>query len=275
MVGALAFVLAACSQKDTESTELGTEVNFVTRGTGDSLINGQVITMSMWYGIDGKAMNESKGDPIPYQYIEDTLNMNGEFANVLEILSVGDSVVFEVAALDLFNKTFRQNLPDSIAEDAKIEWRLKVATQHTLEDYRVIDQEKRERASRELAADEERKFDEYFAQESIVATKTESGLQYVITEMGDGPMVNDGQEVTVRYKGSLFEGGKVFDQGDYTFPLGRGQVIRGWDIGISLMPVGTKGVLYIPSVLGYGARGSGPIPPNSSLVFEVEVLSVK
>lgn len=275
LTGTLVFLLTGCSQDDIEKTDLGTEVTFLVRGEGDKLISGQICNMSLRYSSDGIVMRDSEGETLPYQYFEDSLNINGEFASVLEILSVGDSVVFEVNAVDLFEKTFRQPLPDSIPRDSKIEWVLYVDSQMTQDEYQAVAIEKQEQEARERLADEERRFDEFLAQENIETIKTESGLQYVITELGSGVQATEGQRVEVKYKGTLFEGGKVFDEGVYTFPLGQGQVIRGWDEGISYMPVGTKGILYIPSSLGYGPRGRGPIPPSAPLVFEVEVLSVK
>ncbi len=109
--------------------------------------------------------------------------------------------------------------------------------------------------------------------------KTPSGL--VIEELvaGSGPVAAAGQKVKVHYTGWLTDGKKFDsskDRGEpFVFPLGRGQVIRGWDEGVAGMKVGGKRKLTIPPSLGYGARGAGGvIPPNATLVFEVELLSV-
>ena len=84
--------------------------------------------------------------------------------------------------------------------------------------------------------------------------------------------------VKVHYTGTLVDGTKFDSSLDrwepYEFPLGQGQVIRGWDLGIAKMQKGEKGVLVIPSDLGYGARGSGKIAPFSTLVFEVELVDI-
>lgn len=270
---ALTFFIAACSQSGNKS-DLGTEVTFVERGDGEKLVSGNIITMSMWYGMDGETIRESNGRTLPYQYFEDTLNMNGEFASVLEILSVGDSVRFTVPAGDLYMKTFQQPLPDTLTADAGIEWALKVEEQYTREEYEVVARERASAEANRLLAEETARFEEHFAAENISAEKTESGLQYVINEMGKGPVPTIGQKVKVKYKGMFFEGRGVFDEGEYTFALGQRSVIAGWDEGFTLFPVGSKGVLYIPSELGYGVRGYGPIGPNTPLVFEVEVLEI-
>ncbi len=110
-------------------------------------------------------------------------------------------------------------------------------------------------------------------------TNTASGL--VIEEMmvGDGAEAQAGQHVSVHYTGWLMDGTKFDsskDRGDpFGFPLGQGHVIAGWDQGVQGMRVGGKRKLTIPSELGYGARGAGGvIPPNATLVFEVELLAI-
>ncbi len=113
-----------------------------------------------------------------------------------------------------------------------------------------------------------------------------SGLQYEDTVVGSGAVATAGRRVRVHYTGWLHDPaapdgrGKKFDsskdRGDpFAFPLGAGHVIRGWDEGVQGMAVGGTRVLVIPADLGYGARGAGGvIPPNATLVFEVELLAV-
>jgi FKBP-type peptidyl-prolyl cis-trans isomerase len=96
--------------------------------------------------------------------------------------------------------------------------------------------------------------------------------------LGTGDEAVAGKHVTVNYTGRLITG-KQFDtsigRGPFTFVLGAGQVIKGWDMGVSGMKVGGKRELVIPPYLGYGDNGMGPIPPNSTLVFDVELLGVQ
>ena len=132
---------------------------------------------------------------------------------------------------------------------------------------------KREAAEREAA---EAKMEELAAG----FDKTESGLRYKMIQKGNGKKAENGKTVSVHYSGQL-ENGKVFDS-SYTrkkpieFPLGRGNVIEGWDEGIALLQVGDKARFVIPSHLGYGSRGAGGvIPPNATLIFDVELMDVK
>jgi peptidylprolyl isomerase len=111
-----------------------------------------------------------------------------------------------------------------------------------------------------------------------------SGLRYQDEVVGTGPEPKAGQQVTVQYTGWLDEGGKKGKKFDssrdrnqpFTFPLGAGQVIKGWDEGVATMKTGGKRTLIIPPQLGYGARGAGGvIPPNATLIFDVELLGAK
>jgi FKBP-type peptidyl-prolyl cis-trans isomerase FkpA len=108
---------------------------------------------------------------------------------------------------------------------------------------------------------------------------TSSGLQYIDLKVGTGATARAGQNVTVHYTGWLENGTKFdssVDRGQpFSFPLGAGRVIKGWDEGVQGMMVGGKRKLTLPSSLGYGARGAGSaIPPNATLIFEVELLGV-
>ena len=110
---------------------------------------------------------------------------------------------------------------------------------------------------------------------------TPSGLQYDDVKVGTGPSPAKGQTVTVHYTGKLTNG-TVFDTSirrgtPFTFQLGAGKVIAGWDEGVATMKVGGKRLLTIPPSLGYGARavGGNLIPANSTLIFEVELLGIK
>ena len=112
---------------------------------------------------------------------------------------------------------------------------------------------------------------------------TDSGLQYEDLVLGTGATAKPGQLVTVHYTGWLYENGEPgakfdssVDRGQpFVFPLAGGRVIRGWDEGVQGMCVGGKRRLVIPPQLGYGVRGAGGvIPPNATLMFDVELLAV-
>lgn len=110
-------------------------------------------------------------------------------------------------------------------------------------------------------------------------TKTTSGLEYEDIAIGEGPQATSGDTVQVHYTGWLTDGTKFDSSVDrnqpFEFPLGAGRVIKGWDEGVAGMQVGGKRKLTIPPDLGYGARGAGGvIPPDATLIFDVELLNI-
>ncbi len=124
----------------------------------------------------------------------------------------------------------------------------------------------------------------YFAKNKIKATKTPSGLYYVIHKKGEGENAKAGQQIGMNYLGRFldkqrFDGNidenwaPVPDRRVLNFTLGIGQVIKGWDEGIQLLNKGSRATLYIPSHLAYGPNGRPSIPPNAILMFDVELVS--
>jgi peptidylprolyl isomerase len=122
------------------------------------------------------------------------------------------------------------------------------------------------------------------AQAAGKTTTTPSGLQITDTKIGTGATPRPGQICVMHYTGWLYQNGSKgakfdssVDRGQpFEFPIGTGRVIKGWDEGVASMKVGGKRTLVIPPDLGYGARGAGGvIPPNATLIFEVELLAVK
>ena len=173
-----------------------------------------------------------------------------------------------------------QDVVDTIAQDDVIETlaieRVGDAAQNwnAVEAFRVFENA---RAKRE----EEAKKTAQEALDKLAAgfDQTDSGLRYKIIQKGSGAQAEKGKSVSVHYEGSL-DNGQVFDSSyrrkdPITFTLGIGQVILGWDEGIALLKEGDKARFVIPSYLGYGERGAGGvIPPNATLVFDVELVKV-
>ena len=173
-----------------------------------------------------------------------------------------------------------QDVVDAIAQDDVIETlaieRVGDAAQNwnAVEAFRVFEnaRSKREEEAKKAAQEALDKLAAGFDQ-------TDSGLRYKIIQKGSGAQAEKGKSVSVHYEGSL-DNGQVFDSSyrrkdPITFTLGIGQVIQGWDEGIALLKVGDKARFVIPSYLGYGERGAGGvIPPNATLVFDVELVKV-
>lgn len=198
-------------------------------------------------------------------------------------MTPGDSAIFRFSIDSLMKLPGMQPLP----------W-MKPGTGQKVCYYVVlagIKSAKDKQAEMEQAAAKQKDIDdkliqEYLTKNNIKATKTESGLYYSITKMGNGTAAAKGDTVVVNYTGINLNGSKFDSNVDsafghagvpFEFPVGMGRVIRGWDEGFTLLKKGTKGTLYIPSGLAYGANSPDPgrIPPNGVLVFEVELVNVK
>lgn len=174
-----------------------------------------------------------------------------------------------------------QDIVDQIAQDDMIESMEIIRIGQAADDFNAIEafrtfEGEREKRIAEAQAKIEAELDKIAAG----FEKTESGLRYQIIQKGDGKKAEKGSDISVHYKGQL-DDGTVFDSSyqrkqPIDFKVGVGQVIRGWDEGLQLLQVGDKARLVIPSHLGYGAQGAGGvIPPNATLIFDVELMDVK
>lgn len=174
-----------------------------------------------------------------------------------------------------------QNVVNAIAQGDTIDSLEIVRVGEEAQKWNAIEAFRTFEGSREKRMAEQKRLAEE-ALEKLAAgfQKTESGLRYQIIQKGSGKQAEKGKQVSVHYQGAL-ENGQVFDSSykrkqPIDFTLGIGQVIEGWDEGIALLKVGDKARFVIPSYLGYGSRGAGGvIPPDATLVFDVELMDVK
>lgn len=136
----------------------------------------------------------------------------------------------------------------------------------------VFDEEQQQAIDRKL-------IDDYLAENNITATEIEgTGIRYVIRTQGSGPNAAFAESVFTHYRGYFLDGTE-FDTSigsdPIDFVIGAGQVVRGWEIGFKEFNKGTSATLFIPSQYGYGSQRRGAIPPNSVLIFDVDVLDIR
>ncbi|PWJ57683.1 FKBP-type peptidyl-prolyl cis-trans isomerase [Dyadobacter jejuensis] len=195
----------------------------------------------------------------------------GSFEEGLTLLAAGDSARFLVNADTLFAK-MQQPLPPMIAKGSDISFTVKILDVQTSEEFQKGQTEaaaKQKEVDAKVIAD-------YMAKNNLTGkgTKTESGLVYIVEKAGSGKSPAAGDKVQVNYVGKFLDG-KEFDSSKGTpldLQVGAGMVIPGWEEGIMLMKKGEKGLLIIPSGLAYGPETYGPIPGNSVLQFELELV---
>lgn len=174
-----------------------------------------------------------------------------------------------------------QDVVDAIKQGDKIENLEIIREGAAAKDFKAVESFRQfngAKAEREAAAQKQQ--EELMGELAQGFEKTESGLRYKLVSEGSGKKAEKGKTVSVHYKGMLADG-TVFDSSykrkqPIDFPLGKGHVIEGWDEGIQLLKEGDKARFVIPAHLGYGDRGAGGvIPPNATLVFDVELMKVK
>jgi len=174
-----------------------------------------------------------------------------------------------------------QDVVDAIAQGDAIESLEIVRVGAEAEGFKAVEAFRTFEGSRDkILAEAKAKQDAALDKISAGFSKTESGLRYQILQEGNGAKAEKGKTVSVHYKGQLADG-TVFDSSykrkePIEFPLGVGQVISGWDEGVQLLKIGDKARFVIPSHLGYGSAGAGGvIPPDATLIFDVELMDVK
>lgn len=222
----------------------------------------------------------------------------GDLIEAIMLMSIGDSMVCLVDA-DAVYKNAKTKKPDFIKAGDKMQYFVKLVSIKPKEQLQKEQQAaftkqmneqmaKQKAEAAKLLVKEDKTLQAYFTKKKITPIKTASGLYYIIKEEGTSEIPVAGDNVTMNYTGTLLDGTKFDSNEDtafhhvqpYQFPLGRGQVIRGWDEGVALLKVGTKATFYIPSGLAYGAQArpgnaANPkgIPANSILLFDVQLLN--
>ncbi|WP_051049870.1 FKBP-type peptidyl-prolyl cis-trans isomerase [Nafulsella turpanensis] len=287
-----AVSLQACNDKDgvgeVQTTESGLQYVYLERGEEVAPDSNQILTLHMVYTTaDDSVIFDSREQDMPLGLKVNDPNMKGMLAEGLNMLHVGDSVKFIVPAQDFYFQTARMPVPAGIEPTDSLIFNIGVQEALSEEAFRERQMEEYKK-QQELAIAQQQEqlatdvsaIEAFLAENNIEAEKTESGLYYNITEKGNGPEIDAGDKVTVHYKGMLLDGtvfDSSYDRGEpFSLNVGQGMVIRGWDEALQLLREGSEATLYIPSPLGYGARGAGnAIAPNSILVFEVEVLDVE
>lgn len=212
------------------------------------------------------------------QYLIQKSSFKGSLEDGMMMMAKGDSASFIISADSFFLKTQNmQALPQGIKQGDFL--KATIVMKDVLSSKQVEEKQAKMKAEYEekmrLAQESEQtNRDKYLADNKITAKPTESGLIFIETKKGNGSHPKATDMVKVHYTGTLLDGTKFdssLERGEpANFPLN--QVIAGWTEGIQLMSKGSKAKLIIPSSIGYGPQGNGPIPPFSTLVFEVELL---
>lgn len=280
------FFLIGCN---TEKTRDGLEFKKLRRGNQEIVKPGEFLLLhvvakdhndSIWF--DTRVENQPamvRVDPP-----NDKIKEKGE-VGVYRMLGKNDSVTFTVDVKTIYHDTWRKPVPAGLDPNLKVDYFLSVVdvlNDQTLPEYQKAQEEKLQKLQMEHRVMQFGKdttlIDEYLRNRSINALKTVSGIRYQVLKPGKGKDIDRGSVVFVRYKGYLLDG-KVFDSNldkkdPFQVVVGSGQVISGWDEMLKEMTLGSKYVIYLPSLFGYGDRILPEIPKDSVLIFEMEVVKI-
>lgn len=225
--------------------------------------------------LDSRQMNAGK----PFEFPLPEATFKSDWVTGITLLTAGDSAVFYVP-VDTAKKYAQGQFPEFAKSTDTVVYEVKLVSFKSSAELK----QKEEEAAAQQITEDDRKLQAYFSEKGLKPQKTESGLYYIIDKEGAGAAIEKGQIVTVNYTGKNLEG-ETFDSNvdpefqhvqPFTFPVGMGQVIKGWDEGIMLLKKGSKARFFIPSPLAYGQNSMGDkIGPNEILVFDVAVTNVE
>ena len=230
-------------------------------------------------GIDGKQIFSSydRGEPMKFEFGK-RFDTPG-FEEGVGKMKKGGKATLIVPSKIAFGEAGRGPM---VAPYSTVIYEVEILDLQTKAAYEKEQAETKKKEQTKLTASKTQENDlmkKYLKEKNITVAPTASGLIYVEKVKGTGAKAGAGKKVKVHYTGTLLNGTKFDSSRDrnepFEFTLGKGQVIKGWDEGISLMNVGGKATLIIPSTIAYGERDMGSIPPYSTLVFDVELLDVK
>jgi FKBP-type peptidyl-prolyl cis-trans isomerase len=288
----VAFVLGSCNMS-YEKTKSGVRYKIIKGKGGEKLKVGDIIKYNQVIMIPERdtVLFTTYGKMAGYDKIDTGAMVQYSVMEVFPLMSVGDSAIVILSVDSLVNKQMlRDGYNDVFRRGGQITFRMKVLKKFANEaefkaeakkDAEAEDQRKLKESEHVIKA-EQKELEDYIAKNKIQAVKTPSGAFVEIQQKGTGPIGDTTLDAVVIYTGKLLKTGTMFDSNAGTgkalkFSLGNNSMIKAFDEGMLLFGKGGKGKIYVPSPLGYGTRGSqdGRIPPNSTLIFEVELVDLQ
>jgi len=278
------FFMTSCNQSSRhpgfKKTDTGLYYKFYNKSNDTTKAHlAEYAEIEMVYGTPDSVIFDSRDLPAAQRPMKIPMIKSiykGDIYEGMSMMHVGDSAVFWCNSDSVFKKLFRmRKLPKFVDSTQDIYFAIKMVAVKTPQQMQA------EESARmiKLQNEEDRAREEYLKKNNITVKPTEDGLYFVPVKPGKGPHPQVGDKVSVHYTGYLLNGQKFDSSRDrgkpFEFTLGKHQVIPGWDEGIAMLRKGGTAKLIIPSSLGYGARNMGPIPPFSTLVFEVKLVDIQ
>ena len=267
----------SCTNSEFKKTKSGLLYKIYSDGKGDAAKPGQFLKVNVVEKIRDSTLFSTYGG-FPFYINVDSPRPVYSHTEILSLLRKGDSAVV-VLLVDSLQRKSGGQLPPYFKKKDKVTITFRVMDIFASESLLAVDRdaELEKEKTREIKAVEG-----YLAENKINAEKTAKGTYVVVTSPGDGPQVDSGKQVAVRYTGKLFPSGKVFESNmtgpgnePYKFVIGQAKVIQGWDDGLKKFKKGGKGSLYVPAFLAYGPSNQGPSHKQfENLMFDIEIVDV-
>ncbi|MBK8847601.1 MAG: FKBP-type peptidyl-prolyl cis-trans isomerase [Bacteroidetes bacterium] len=269
MMSAVASIMfTACNKPEFQTTPTGLQYKIIDGGgKGRKAQVNDLLEVQWAYATmnDSELYSTFKEQNLPVPIQLPAPPYKGAFEEGMQLMKAGDSAIM-ITSADSFFTRLGKDMPEFIKKGDKLKMKLKIYSVQTSDEYNAKGMEREKKA---LA--------DYIKANNISAMPDNEGLYIMKEKEGTGITPAQGDTVYVNYTGKLLDG-KVFDSSEgkdpISFPIGTGMVIRGWDKGLMQLSEGTKAKFIIPSALAYGPQGGGPIPPNSTLLFDVELVKV-
>jgi len=275
LVSMILLAAGSCTSQEYKKTKSGILYKIISDKKNPVVKKGEFLKVHFVQKVRDSVLYSSEGGMPVYIQVDSARPIYSP-TEIFPLLRKGDSaVVVELA--DTLQKRFGGQLPPFIHKKDKLTISFKVLDIFATMEDKSADNDK------ELTAEKQREIsavESYLAKNNIKAEKTEKGTYVVIQSLGDGPSVDSGKQVSVRYTGKLLPSGKEFESnmkgpGDpLKFVVGSGQIIQGWDDGLRKFRKGGKGTLYVPAYLAYNQQPGPGHKPFEDLIFEVEIADV-
>jgi len=306
---AAAVIIAGCGKLDYKKTKSGLLYKIITSGNNKSEATKEndYLKFNVISKLNDSVLYSSYGKMPAYSKVPPAGQADYSPVEIFGMLKKGDSAV-TVTVVDTFlKKGLAAQLPPAAKKGDRLTTTFKILDVFKTEDLVRADydaemkkdmprqqKEMQEQMAKEkkameeqLAKDEEelrksgeidkelKDMENYLSSKKIAAHKTGKGTFVLVKEQGNGIPAVQGDTITVKYTGRILATDSVFESNSYSFPLGKGEVIQGWDEGLKLFKKGGKGTLYIPGFLAYGRRARPPFRAFEALIFDVEITDIK
>lgn len=267
--------VVSCRDQKFEKTGDGLQFMFIEQKNGRKPLVGDMMKMHLKYrDTKGKVLYDSQEQTRDFVLQLTLPTFVGGMEEGFALMGEGDSAVFRVSADSVFDKTFRQVLPPSVNKGDILTFEVRMIKVMTIDEYR------KQRMAERKDVNELEKFsiDAYLAENGIKAEPAKPGVYFIVLKEGVGEWPEAGDSVEIRYTGS-FLSGEVFDGSEKSgsnlrYQLGDGLRLPAWEEAVAGMKKGGRVRLILSSDNAYGSDGFGPVPPNTSVVYDIELVGI-